>query len=192
MIEDYGRFSGELQKADELIKQKKFEEALPGLLTAYREFTAPIDYYSWLDEMGEEGYIGVHDWLCYRIAFCYNDRKEYDRAYYYINQVSDRDNFDYMAEWINTMVNSNFPGIIELIEAYLEKPEEFVNTLSGEDDRKRMKDFLERRLGYLMIEYGRIEEARQLFTRMLDNPNSCRFAREELDYIADLMEDGEE
>ena len=43
MIEDYGRFSGELQKADELIKQKKFEEALPGLLTAYREFTAPID-----------------------------------------------------------------------------------------------------------------------------------------------------
>lgn len=189
MIEDYSRFSDELQKAEEMIKQKKFKKALPVLLKAYEEFTAPLNYYSLLDEIGEEGYIGVHDWLCYRIAFCYNDQEAFDRAFYYIYQVSDRDDFNYLAEWINTLVNSNFPGVIELIEEYLEKPEVFVNNLSSEDDRKKMTDFLERRLGYLMIEYGRIEEAKEWFTRMLDNPCSRSFAQEELDYIADLMEE---
>ena len=49
--------------------------------------------------------------------------------------------------------------------------------------------FLNRRKAYLLVEKGRLEEAKGLLKRMLEDPASADFAISELAYIQKLEKD---
>lgn len=172
-------------KGQELLDEKDYAEALPYLLEAYYRLMKL--HYSPLSEeiMSIEEYKYWLAWVCYRISFCYSEAEDYVQAYYYIDMVW-AVNSECFMEWINVLVNSRRMDALGIIELYLEDPEMLDPICDDEVEKKKVLDFLERRLGFLFIEYGELEKARELFTRLLDNPDSCKFAREELDYLDSL------
>ena len=62
-------------------------------------------------------------WVCYRIAFCYCEEKDYISAFYYIDLVKFLDATCFM-EWINVLVNSRRMDALGVVETYLEDSEE--------------------------------------------------------------------
>lgn len=172
-------------KAQELFDEKDYADALPYLLESYERLTE-FHYSPLADEvLPIEEYMYWLAWVCYRICFCYVEAKDLISAYYYINLVCGVNGECFM-EWINVLVNSRRMYALKMVEAYLEDAEMLDPICDDEEEKKTVINFLERRLGYLLIEYGQLEKARELFTRLLDNPDSCKFAREELDYIDSL------
>ncbi len=86
-------------------------------------------------------------------------------------------------EWINVYVNSERIDALGIVEYYAKEPSRVREIFQEDADFNKVMDFLERRLGYLYIQVGQYEEAREVFTKMLDNPASSQFAREELEYL---------
>lgn len=172
-------------QAEELLNEKDYAGALPSLLESYERLTE-FQYSPLSDDvMSTEEYMYWLAWVCYRISFCYSEAEDYVQAYYYIELVSGVNSECFM-EWINVLVNSRRMDALGMVETYLEDPETLDPICDDEAEKKTVLDFLERRLGFLFIEYGEMEKARELFTRLLDNPGSCKFAREELDYLDSL------
>ena len=173
-------------RAEELFDGKEYTEALPYLHESYGRLTE-FQYSPLSDEvMSPEEFLHWMVWVCYRIAFCYCEEKDYISAFYYIDLVKFLDATCFM-EWINVLVNSRRMDAFGVVETYLEDSEELEALCRDESEVKRVRDFLERRLGYLYIEYRELEKAREIFTKLLDNPDSCRFAQEELEYIDGLV-----
>ncbi len=171
-----------IDMASNYLENKEYENALPILLSTYEIFTLPGDYYSLIEELGKEDYDKILEWLCYNIGFCYNEQKDYVRALYYLHQVRFSDDPNCFIEWLNAIVNSSHPSALEIVENIMNDQED-LRELWNEEDYQIVMAFLERRLGYLYTEYGRYEDAREHFTRLLSDPRCVNFARKELDYL---------
>lgn len=185
----WDNFNDALSIAEDFLEKKEYEHALPILLSAYEIFTLPEDYYALVEALGKEEYDRIIVWLCYNIGFCYAEQKDYVRAFYYLDQVRLSGDIKCLIEWINVIVNSAHPSAIETVENIMNHQEDLTELWDGED-LKTVMDFLERRLGYLYIEYGRRQEARDIFTHLLNNPNSKAFAQKELDYLDQIESKG--
>lgn len=168
-----------------MLDNKEYDKALPKLLEIYdlvvdRTILSKLD-----DEYGTEQYLSRFEWLCFRISYCYCEQQDYIRAFFYIDQVSNTDSNCFI-EWINVIVNGGMLGALGIVEAYINDPSQLKDICKDDEDLEKVMSFLERRLGYLYIELGEYEEARKLFTRLLSNPASSDFAREELEYLDGL------
>ena len=173
----------DFETAEKFLVEKKYDKALPILERMYNLLTLPGDHDALIDELGEDRYNELVIWLCFNIGYCYNDQKDYIKAFYYLHQVRCSGDPRCFVEWINAIVNGNHPSALDIVEGFVNDPDGLMELWNEEEDKKMIMDFLERRLGYLYIEYGRLHEARLLFTRLLSNPNSKKFAQEELDYL---------
>ena len=48
------------------------------------------------------------------------------------------------------------------------------------------KNLLNRRYAFMLIEYGKLEEAEKILNKLLEDPSSASFAKTELEYIKQL------
>ncbi len=175
-----------IEEASAMFDRKEYEQVLPILLDIY-DILGDWDCMSKFDDiLGTDEYMKRWAWLCFRICYCYAEQQDYVRAFFYIDQVKGVDSECFM-EWINMVINSRRLDAYGTVEDFLNDPSELQELfMKDEEDLKEVMDFLERRMGYLYIEYGKYDEARKLFTRMLDNPASRDFAREELEYLDEI------
>ena len=81
-----------------------------------------------------------------------------------------------MQEYISILSNIVDPRVFEIIKTELQE--------NHKD--KSYFNFLNRRYAYMLIEYGMIDEAEIILKRLLDDPDSETFARQELEYIKSL------
>ncbi len=165
-----------------LLEEKDYEGALSPLLDLYEILKTRKYYLMVQSEVGYEEYLSLIAWVCYRICYCYMEQKDYPRAFFYIDQVRGYD-ADCFMEWINVYVNSERIDALDIVEYYMKDPSLVKEIVEEETEFNKVMDFLKRRLGYLYIEAEQYEEAREIFTRLLDNPASADFAREELEYL---------
>ncbi|MDE6741484.1 MAG: hypothetical protein K2J58_04055 [Muribaculaceae bacterium] len=176
---------GRMPQVSELIEAEDYERALPQLIDMYAFLCDKWNY----PRIGEEW--DVDDlwerlgWICFRICYCYCELEDYARAYYYIDIVRNVDS-DCFMEWINVLVNSRRVDALMTVESCINDPASINDIFSDEVDQKKIMDFLERRLAYLYIEKREYAEARKLLEKLLSNPDSSEFAREELDYLDSL------
>lgn len=177
-------------EAETLFEEKNYDEALSLLLDLYEILKARKFFLLIQSEVGYEGYLNLFTWTCFRICFCYMEQKDYPRAFFYIDQVRGRD-ADCFIEWINVYVNSERIDALGIVEYYVNNPSKVQELFQEEADFKKIMDFLERRLGYLYIEAEQYEDAREIFTRLLENPASSEFAREELEYLERILNNKE-
>lgn len=169
-------------EAETLLDEKDYEGALAPLLDVYEILKARKYFILIQEEIGFEEFLKMVTWACYRICYCYMEEKDYVRAFFYIDQVRGN-NTDCFMEWINVYVNSERIDALGIVEYYAKEPSRVREIFQEDEDFNKVMDFLERRLGYLYIQVGQYEEAREVFTKMLDNPASSKFAREELEYL---------
>ena len=174
------------EEADKRFEEKDYEEALPVLLDMYEILKARKFYLIIEKEIGFEGYMNLLAWTCFRICFCYVENEDYPRAYFYIDQVRGHD-IDCFMEWINVLVNSERVDALGVVEYYAKDPSKVSDIFNEESEFKKVMSFLERRLGYLYIQTEQYDEAREIFTRLLADPASSDFAREELEYLDSLF-----
>ncbi len=175
-----------MAEASDMFDRKEYESVLPILLDTYNILGDWRCLSSFDDILGTVEYMRRFAWLCLRICYCYAEQEDYVSAFFYIDQVKGYSCECFM-EWINMVVNGRRLDAYGTVEEVLQDPSE-VKELFTEDEEglKKLMDFLERRMGYLYIEFGQYEEARNLFTKMLDNPVSSDFAREELEYLDEI------
>jgi hypothetical protein len=81
-----------------------------------------------------------------------------------------------MQEYISILSNIVDPRVFEIIKTELHE--------NHKD--KSYYNFLNRRYAFMLIEYGMIDEAEVILKRLLDDPDSETFARNELEYIKSL------
>ncbi|MDE7422037.1 MAG: hypothetical protein K2N35_17765 [Muribaculaceae bacterium] len=176
---------GGIEEADKRFDEKDYDGALPGLIDMYEILKARKFYLIIEKEIGFEEYMNLLAWTCFRICFCYVENEDYPRAYFYIEQVRGHDS-DCFMEWINVLVNSERVDALGIVEYYAKDPSKVSDIFNEELEFKKVMSFLERRLGYLYIQTEQYDEAREIFTRLLDDPASSDFAREELEYLDSL------
>lgn len=176
---------GRMSQISEMLEAKECERALPLLLDTYTILTERSDYPS-ADEEYDEDELWIRlAWICLRISYCYCEQEDYVRAYYYIEMVRCIDT-DCFMEWINVLVSSGRADALYMIEIYIKDPTMVSDIFFNKDDQKKIRDFLMRRQAYLYIEKGDYATARIQLTELLSNPDSCVFAREELEYLNEL------
>ena len=163
-----------------LFLDKRYYEALLHLENAYSYLQT--QYQSMSDR-----YKRFFFELCYYIGFCYVELQQYSRAYYYLDTVYQLNNINYGEEYVNCLVNSKDFRAIDVINDALER----IRKMEEEADEEEgvgevlisFKNFLRRRKAYVLIDIGKIDEATQLFTEMLDEPENRDFALNELAFI---------
>ncbi len=169
-------------EVETLLEDKDFEGALEPLLDVYEILKSRKYFIMIQEEIGFEEFLKIVTWVCFRICYCYMEEKDYVRAFFYIDQVRGN-NTECFMEWINVYVNSERIDALGIVEYYAKEPARVREIFQEDADFKKVMDFLERRLGYLYIQVGQYKEARVVFTKMLDNPASSQFARDELEYL---------
>ncbi len=172
-------------EVDSLLDAQDYEGAISPLLDLYEILKTRKYFIMIQEEVGFEEYLRMVTWVCFRICFCFMEQKDYPRAFFYIDQVRGN-NTDCFMEWINVYVNSERIDALGIVEYYAKESSRVREIFQEDEDFNKVMDFLERRLGYLYLQVGQYEDAREVFTRLLDNPASSDFAREELEYLDEI------
>ena len=135
--------------------------------------------------------IGVFLEVCYMLGYCYNELRQYDRAYYYLSFVTGLNRALYAEEYVNCLINLGdhrslmaIDNILEDLHSSISEDEE------GEIDQslRPFLHFLYRRKAYVLIELRRLDDAEEILRQMIDDPESGDFALDELAYIQQLRE----
>lgn len=142
------------------------------------------------DNLSDEG-LRIFYHCCYLIGYCYAEMKLYGKAYFYLDFVWPLNDIVYCAEYINCLVNGKDVRAINAIDEELEridalKEEELTTEISN------YSHFLLRRRAYVLIDMNRLDEAEELFKKLLETDNRPEYIQNELDYIRRLREKQEE
>lgn len=89
----------------------------------------------------------------------------------------------YFREWINSLVNSNDPRAISTIKAELEKVDAEPESDNIDEERTVHRTFLLRRLSYVLIEKGFLDEAETVLKDLATYPDMKEYVEGELKYI---------
>ena len=165
-----------------LFLAKRFLEALPFFENAYHLMLPDFDKMK--GRMKETFYEVV-----YHIGFCYCDLKQYDRALGYLDMLAGLHRITYTTEQVNAMVNSGDFRSMGTIDQLVESINENLDLEEGEKPAEHIQAFLaflNRRKAFILIDKGRLEEAKTLLNKMLEDPLSADYAINELAYIQKL------
>lgn len=128
--------------------------------------------------------------LCFRIGFCLCELKQYDLAYTFLDFARKEASFNNVTEYINCLVNNKdirgFKEIDDLLDFLKDELEKSKDSDDVNVEYIKLHDFLMRRRGYLCIEYGYLDAAEDIFKRLVGSPLSDDYAKDELEYIAEL------
>ena len=170
-----------LSEAVRLIREKRFMEALKlskGVFVYARNQQAE----GVIDKLEDESLREIAYDAAYRAGFCLMELERMTTASYYLETASHALNYQYVQEYINCLSNTMDVRALPFIEnviSHSPKP-------TSPEDIKAWEfhmAFLKRRKAYVLIDFGRIAEARAYLTEMLDDPMNKDFARGELQYI---------
>ena len=178
---------GELKQAHLLFVKGKiaFQDKLFGdaifFLTHVYRMIAPLWKTNDLDKFDRYSFGET----CYMLGYIFNEFNQYENALYYLSIISETVNTTWTQEYINSLANSMDIRAYGFIKHEYEKltQTDFYKDVP-EKQRKSYSSFLKRRMGYILIDQERISEAKDHFTKLLDEPECCKFAQEELEYIA--------
>ena len=92
-----------------------------------------------------------------------------------------------MSEYIANLCNVMDPRAFHLIVEEMRDMQNYSADKSPE--KAEYERFLTRRMAYMLIEYKAYNQAEQLLTAMLEDPQSADFARHELEYIRLMREE---
>ena len=170
-----------LSEAVRLIREKRFMEALKlskGIFVYARSQQAE----GVIDKLEDKSLREIAYEAAYRAGFCLMELEKMTTASYYLETASHAMNYQYVQEYINCLSNTMdlraLPSIENVI-SHSPRP-------TSPEDIKAWEfhmAFLKRRKAYVLIDFGRIAEARAYLTEMLDDPMNKDFAGNELSYI---------
>lgn len=142
------------------------------------------------DNLSDEG-LQIFYHCCYLIGYCYAEMKLYEKAYFYLDFVWPLNNVVYCAEYINCLVNNKDIRAMNAIDGELER----LDAVKDDDFTQEMVNyyhFLLRRRAYVLIDMNRLDEAEELFKKLLEADNRTEYIQNELDYIKHLREEQDE
>lgn len=167
-----------------LYRQKRYYEAIACLENAYRLMNPNYQRLSKAEK-------SVFSEVCYMLGFCYNELRQYDRAYYYLSLIIGLNHALYAQGYVNCLINLGDHRALMAIDSILE---DLRSSLSEDEDDeiehplRPFLQFLYRRKSYVLIELRRLDEAEEILRQMMDDPESADFALDELAYIQQLRE----
>lgn len=122
--------------------------------------------------------------VCYYIGFCYCDLRLYEKAFYYLDIISDLGRIDFAMEFVNVLANSSDMRIFNVINHIMQDIREHYDEEDELPEKiKNFINFLRRRRAYAFINFGKLDEAEKEFKAMLDEPENCDYAIDELAFI---------
>ena len=169
-----------------LYRQKRYYEAIACLENAYRLMNPNYQRLSKAEK-------SVFSEVCYMLGFCYNELRQYDRAYYYLSLIIGLNHALYAQGYVNCLINLGDHRALMAIDSILG---DLRSSLSEDEDDeiehplRPFLQFLYRRKSYVLIELRRLDEAEEILRQMMDDPESADFALDELAYIQQLREKG--
>ena len=171
-----------LYQGKKLFLAKRFLEALPFFENAYRMMLPDFDK---MKGRQKETFYEV----VYHIGFCYCDLKQYDRALGYLDMLAGLHRITYTTEQVNAMVNSGDFRSMGTIDQLVASINDSLDLEEGEKPAEHIQAFLaflNRRKAFILVDKGRLEEAKALLNKMLEDPLSADYAINELAYIQKL------
>ena len=140
----------------------------------------------------EQRFLDRYYEICFLIGSSYNHLAQYDRACYYLEIAWKANRFEFAREYINALVNGLDPKIFSVTDFMMQVivAQAKIDNISEEhiEYYHQFSEFMSRRRGFALIEFGRLDEAEQLLNSLLDSPDSGHYARTQLDRIAHLRE----
>ncbi len=122
--------------------------------------------------------------VCYYIGFCYCDLRLYEKAFYYLDIISDLGRIDFAMEFVNVLANSSDMRIFNVINHIMQDVREHYDEEDELPEKiKNFINFLRRRRAYAFINFGKLDEAEKEFKAMLDEPENRDYAIDELAFI---------
>lgn len=168
-----------LYQGKKLFLAKRFLESLPFFENAYHLMLPEFDKMKgrWKETFYE---------VVYHIGFCYCDLKQYDRALGYLDMLAGLHRITYTTEQVNAMVNSGDFRSMGTIDQLVATINDGLDLEEGEKPAEHIQAFLaflNRRKAFILVDKGRLEEAKALLNKMLEDPLSADYAINELAYI---------
>ena len=170
-----------LSEAERLIREKRFMEALK-LSKGVFVYTRNQQDEGVIDKLEDESLREIAYDAAFCAGFCLMELEKMTTASYYLETASHAMNYKYVQEYINCLSNTKDLRALPFIEyAISHSP----RPTSPEDIKawEFHMSFLMRRKAYVLIDLGRIAEARAYLTEMLNDPVNKDFAENELQYI---------
>ena len=163
-------------------KEKNYGTAIEYFMNIYEHLNS-----AWLKQKlsDDEKYCFFES--CYCLGFCFCELGLYEKALYYLDIVWYIDNIYYKIEYINCLVNKNDFRALQTVSSEIKRISEirqYANELL--DDYEYYNQFLLRRIVYLYIEVGNLDEAETMLKDMLEKKhyeNDEDFILRELAYI---------
>lgn len=131
--------------------------------------------------------------VCYKIGYCFCDMQNYSSAIFYLELADSQNYIIYSVEYVNALVNSKDIRAIYNINRILESVQKQISDAAAngrevDDDLAGFYNFLRRRKGYALIDWGDLNSAEQIFKQMVDEPSNHDYAVNELNHIASLRQ----
>ena len=154
--------------------------------TAIEYFMNVYEYLNseWLKQelSNEEKYYFFESCSC--LGFCFSELRLYEKALYYLDIVWYIDNIDYKEEYINCLVNKNDFRALQIVSSEINRISEIRRyTTELIDKYEHYYQFLFRRIVYIYIESGKLDEAEKILKDMLEKSPDEDFILSELAYI---------
>lgn len=169
-----------------LARCARYLEAIPYLENVFFEYRAfsyahkPKDQKVFIEAM-------------YLLGLCHARLQQWQKAFYYLDSVSQVKDIRITVEYVNSLVNSGdhrAEGIINMIMQDVQSQLDAVDTVDEEDASETDVDaitefgtFLNRRRIYLLIEQKRYDEAQEMLDKILGDEEQREFALNEMAFI---------
>ena len=124
---------------------------------------------------------------CYCLGYCYSEIKLYEKAFYYLDIVWHIDDVNYKVEYINCLVNKNDFRALHIISSEIDRISDIAqNAAKLSDGYEWYYKFLMRRLVYIYVQIGKLDEAETMLKNMLNEDQDEDFVLNELAYIQQI------
>jgi hypothetical protein len=128
-------------------------------------------------ELSDEKLTKLHADMLFEIGFHLTELNQPTKALSYLSASMKKvPSMDTMYEYISILSNIVDPRCMDIVKSEIDK----------HPTDHSYANFLDRRYAYLLIEYGKLDEAKVILQRMLKVPGNESFVRKELDYIESL------
>ena len=156
----------------ELREDHRFMEALLVVMPLQEKITMLSDKERSKDVVQE-----LHGAILYQIGYLLSELQQPIKAVSYLSKSTTlHKSTDVKQEYMAILSNIVDPRAFQVIrEELLSEPKD-----------QGYKNLLNRRYAFMLIEYGKLEEAEKILNKLLEDPSSASFAKTELEYIKQL------
>lgn len=174
-----------------LMQQKCYLQAIAVMTPIFRKLK--ISFFNLKDKEKNKFFA-----LCYDLGFCYNELRQYEKAFYYLDLAHNDNRVDYSTEYFNCLAEGRDVRVLRELDKEMELVGKQIQAIDMDNDhnvdtrreqRTRLVEyfaFLMRRKGYSQINFGDLDAAEETFTNLRAHKDSRVYAENELRYIMQL------